>query len=136
MSDRPDVVGEPWRIPDGQPLRFGRGSSLTHQVLIWYDAARHRDRVLRFMGCCIACGMPTWSFDDGENDPRGPLGDAAYWSTGIEFNGAEYRVTTCSVCANDYVRWLRAQRLGLAELDARERGEASRYRFIVVRAAA
>ncbi len=34
-------------------------------------------RVCRFMGKCVCCHRRTYAFDDGENDPRGVLGDHA-----------------------------------------------------------
>lgn len=46
---------------------------------IWYDSWRNRDRIIRYKGRCYndLCGKRTFGADDGENDPRGVLGDFA-----------------------------------------------------------
>ena len=78
-------------------------------VRVVYDWWRKRDRVFRYTGPCIVCGRKTWSFDDGENDPRGMLGDHALWTTTAETrDGHEVELRTCSICANDYDRYQRA----------------------------
>lgn len=118
---------EPVQVPDGQRPMFDRNSSYTRPVQIWHDSMRNRDRTVRFIGLCIECRTPTWAFDDGENDPRGVLGDAACWPTDLTYRGEEYEVTTCSVCANDYEKYRRAQRAAQAELAARHQGLPSRY---------
>lgn len=46
----------------------------------------------------MVCGRNCWAFDDGENDPRGPLGDNALWTVESEDG---YDLRTCAVCAND-----------------------------------
>jgi hypothetical protein len=106
-----------WRVPRGQDPDFGRKASVSHPVQIWYDGWRNRERVLRSKGRCVVCLRPTWAFDDGENDPRGVLGDSAYWYTDLTHNGIEYAVTTCALCANDYDRYQQAQQLGREMLD-------------------
>lgn len=107
----------PWRPPNGGPPDFGRRSCIDHPVQVWYDAARHRDRFVFYMGRCVVCLVPTWRFDDGENDPRGVLGDHAYWATGLTRRGVEFAVTTCATCANDQDKYLRALVLGHEMLD-------------------
>jgi hypothetical protein len=80
-----------------------------HRVRVVYDGWRQRDRTFRYTGPCIVCKRKTWSFDDGENDPRGMLGDHALWITTAEArDGAEVELRTCSICANDYDRYMRA----------------------------
>ena len=106
---------------------FTRKASFAHPVQIWYDPWRQRDRIVRFIGLCIVCTTPTWAFDDGENDPRGVLGDAACWPSGFDFRGAEYDVNTCSMCANTYETYKQAQDLARAELAARVSGKPGAY---------
>lgn len=80
----------------GEPLAEDR-------VLVWHDEWRNRDRVLRWQGPCLGCARQTWAFDDGENDPRGILGDAALWTVIVEDRmGIEVEVRACAICANDY----------------------------------
>jgi hypothetical protein len=64
----------------------------------WHDGWRKTDRDLRWYGTCIICARNLWAFDDGENDPRGPLGDNALWSI-TEDDQPPSR--TCAICAND-----------------------------------
>ena len=80
-----------------------------HPVRIVHDSWRQRDRILRYTGPCIVCDRKTWAFDDGENDPRGMLGDHALWTTTAETrDGTEVELRTCSICANDYDRYQQA----------------------------
>lgn len=85
-----------------------------HPVRIVHDGWRGRDRVFRYTGPCVVCGRKTWSFDDGENDPRGMLGDHALWITTGEEESVEIR--TCSICANEEPAYRAALRI------AKERG--------------
>lgn len=126
--------GEPWRVPEMQAPDFGRRSGIAHPVQIWHDYWRHRDRVLRFMGRCIVCLLPTWAFDDGDNDPRGVLGDHAYWSTDLDYRGFAYDITTCVSCANSEARWRQAKYLAERELDSRRLGNPP-HRLILIRRA-
>lgn len=73
----------------------------------WHDDWRNTDRDLRWYGKCIVCARNLWAFDDGENDPRGPLGDNALWSI-TEDNQPPSR--TCAVCANAFDQYAKAQR--------------------------
>lgn len=87
-----------------ETLDFNRGSTAPPLHLRWqrwHDSWRDTDRDLRWYGTCIVCRRNVYAFDDGENDPRGVLGDNALWTVspgGDE--GAEIR--TCAICANDY----------------------------------
>ncbi len=73
-------------------------------VQVWRDAWRGgRERVLRYRAMCVTCDRPVWGFDDGENDPRGVLGDA---SAGFSLDPHEYGrigmpVALCPVCGSD-----------------------------------
>lgn len=43
----------------------------------YVDHWRQRVRKCEYKGKCPTCGKRMYAFDDGENDPRGPLGDHA-----------------------------------------------------------
>jgi hypothetical protein len=117
------VPDEPWRAPEDVGPNFSRKASFVTPVQIWWDSWRRRDRTVRFIGLCIVCTIPTWAFDDGENDPRGALGDSACWPTDLDFQGVGYDVTTCAICANTYETYKQAQDLARAELTARATGK-------------
>ena len=114
---------EPWRAPNEAGPDFSRKASFERPIQIWHDGWRQRDRICRYVGLCIVCTVPVWSFDDGENDPRGILGDAACWPSGFDFRGEEYEVATCSMCANVYETYTQAKVLARAELTARATGK-------------
>jgi hypothetical protein len=120
MSERPDVpTGEPWPVPRGELPDFGHRASLIYPVQRWHDDMRQRDRIVRFMGPCVTCRRLTWAFDDGENDPRGVLGDSAYWHTDLTHRGVDYEITTCAICANDQIKYDRAQALAVQWLESK-----------------
>lgn len=93
---------------------------------LWYDSWRHAWRVLRFCGTCVVCGRRTYNFDDGENDPRGVLGDRAAQNVTHEDVDAlaenEY-VAACFPCMNEEPKYRLA-------LDIARRS-AERYRTAV-----
>ncbi|MGK5677632.1 methyltransferase [Actinoplanes sp. URMC 104] len=71
-------------------------------VQVWRDAWRNQDRVLRYRAQCWRCGLLLWAFDDGDNDPRGVLGNH---SAGFSLDAAEYdmvgpSVALCPCCAD------------------------------------
>jgi hypothetical protein len=79
---------------------------------VWHDSWRNRDRVLRFMGECVTCGRRTYAFDDGENDPRGVLGDhAADPLVAEEYERRGPDVPQCFLCGNDYDRYQHSMRV-------------------------
>lgn len=70
------------------------------------DDIRRTDRVVREVGHCVTCNRSTWSFDDGQNDPRGALGDhAASPLVAEEYDMTGADVPQCFPCANDYVHY-------------------------------
>jgi hypothetical protein len=73
----------------------------------WHDGWRNADRELRYYGTCMVCSRNLWAFTDGENDPRGPLGDNALWSVAEDEDGPASR--TCAICANDHDRYDQAR---------------------------
>ncbi|MDQ0366851.1 class I SAM-dependent methyltransferase [Catenuloplanes indicus] len=95
-------------IPDTAPVRvqepqFTGPAAREMPVQVWWDGWRRRDRVLRYRGRCVVCGWLLWGFDDGENDPRGILGD---FSAGFSLNPADFDLTgpqigLCCRCGND-----------------------------------
>ena len=73
---------------------------------LWHDDWRGADRVCRFYGECIVCGRRCYGFDDGENDPRGVLGDHAvsmFHASDYDAEGPD--VVACFACQNDYDRY-------------------------------
>ncbi|WP_203789561.1 hypothetical protein [Paractinoplanes rishiriensis] len=62
----------------------------------------HDGRVLRYHGRCLLCGWPLWGFDDGHNDPRGPLGpfSAGFSLTAHDYDRVGPTVGLCPDCAN------------------------------------
>lgn len=75
----------------------------TAPVQVWYDSWRGKDRVLRYVGNCVACGRPTWSADDEENDPRGVMGDNTCGPlVASEYGMVGDDVPLCAVDANEY----------------------------------
>lgn len=114
MSDQPVTLParpHPYVVPDTRavsPVRVSRpftspaaAESMPVQVL--RDSWRDTERVLRYAGDCAACGVVTWAFEDGENDPRGMLGDATAY--GLDAAGYDAfpvlpHVVLCALCAN------------------------------------
>lgn len=79
---------------------------------IWYDEWRNRERRCQYYGDCITCGRRCYGFTDGENDPRGVLGDHAVsmiYASDYDMNGED--VIACFLCQNDYDLYNRGLRL-------------------------
>jgi hypothetical protein len=83
---------------------------------IFHDGWRDTDRTCRFYGPCKACGIWTYAFDDGENDPRGALGDHAASPLDLAEHVADDEareirrvnllpIPACFGCMNDYDRY-------------------------------
>lgn len=70
----------------------------------WHDQWRNADRDVRWHGNCIGCGRNVYAFDDGDNDPRGVLGDNALNEVELEDLVSETTIDLicCAICANDY----------------------------------
>lgn len=64
------------------------------------DDYRQTIRSLRWYGTCVVCHCNVYAFDDGENDPRGVLGDNALWATNPADGDESVEIRTCSLCAN------------------------------------
>jgi hypothetical protein len=83
---------------------------------LWHDSWRNRDRVCRFKGKCIVCARRCYEFDDGENDPRGALGDHSNYGVGPDDGDFKREHPACFLCMNDEPRYREALRLAaLAE---------------------
>lgn len=88
-----------------------RGAALVAPLQAWYDGWRNAVRTMRYRGECVTCDRPVWAFDDGENDPRGALGDAAPDLLDPAEDGAEgLPVAACFGCMNDGRTYERAWR--------------------------
>lgn len=68
----------------------------------YYCNWRNAERTMRFCGFCVVCQRRTYAFDDGENDPRGPLGDRAASPLVASENGmVGPDVPACFPCMNE-----------------------------------
>lgn len=101
-------------VPPGRKivtkLRFGTSAPAVQ----YFDSAsmfRSGIRVCRKTGRCPICKTTLFAFDDGENDPRGVLGDHAA-STAEYGNGKDDRreVTLCFLHANEEWSYKAAER--------------------------
>lgn len=104
MSRTIQLPAEPVIIPEGESPNFFRGQTappVHHRWQRWHDEWRKTDRDLRWHGNCIGCGRNVYAFDDGENDPRGVLGDNALWTVTSDLD-EEVELIACAICANDY----------------------------------
>lgn len=103
---------QPERRPGG--LYFVRGSTPPPVHLRWqraYDPWSAGDRDLRWHGNCLVCHRNVYAFDDGDNDPRGILGDNALWVVHPEGDDETIDLRTCAECANDAGRQRRARQI-------------------------
>jgi hypothetical protein len=95
---------QPGDVYTGQePTRVERVSFTRKRPQLWFDTWRNRDRICRYRGDCISCGRRCFGFDDGENDPRGVLGDHAvsmFYASDYDMVGPD--VVACFMCQNDY----------------------------------
>ena len=85
-----------------EPIRVEELKWNTSAPQLWRDSWREADRVCRFKGRCVVCGRRTYAFDDGENDPRGVLGDhAASPVVARDYDDAGPDVPACFMCMNE-----------------------------------
>ena len=83
-------------------LNFGTSEPQFYNHRPWYPNIRRCD----YQGRCVVCSTRTYAFQDGGNDPRGPLGDHAaddYVANDYEMVGPN--VTACFLCQNDERRY-------------------------------
>lgn len=95
------------------PPGFRRATSTKHierslnavsvTVYQYHCPFRGTDRTLRYVGDCTVCGRRTWAADDGENDPRGIMGDhATHALVAGEYGMTGPDVALCALCGNEY----------------------------------
>jgi hypothetical protein len=78
-------------------IKFNRSYSQ-----LWHSAWHNADRVCQFTGKCVVCQRRTYEFADGDNDPRGILGDHANHALVAEDYSMEGPdVPLCAICANE-----------------------------------
>jgi predicted RNA methylase len=98
-----DLTREP--VPVRELCLTGAAASDTPAQVVrggWHDG-----RVARYHGRCALCGWLLWGFDDGQNDPRGPLGD---FSVGFSLHPQDYDMSgppigLCPDCGNTSDRY-------------------------------
>lgn len=75
---------------------------------IFIDPWRNADRLLEFVGFCVGCRSRVYSFADGENDPRGVLGERHALSTLDAGSGLTREHVACFLCMNEEDRYTHA----------------------------
>jgi hypothetical protein len=97
---------------DEEPLDVERISWRRNRPQRWYDGWRNTHRILRYTGECVNCHRRTYAFDDGENDPRGVLGDrASHALVAEEFEEEGPDVPLCAICGNEQDAYERGVRV-------------------------
>lgn len=83
-------------------LNWGTDEPQTYRCS-WRDGMR----TVRYNGNCASCGRRTYGCDDGEDDPRGVLGDRAACNMDAAEHGVTGggTVTACFLCMNDADRY-------------------------------
>lgn len=95
QKTKPKKTPKPWRV---ERLNF----RLSGPQVIADEWRGGKDRICRFQGACTYCRRRTYAFDDGENDPRGMLGDhAASPATASEYGYRGPDVPACFGCMNE-----------------------------------
>jgi len=75
---------------------------------------RNEDRTLRYQGDCVLCGTRTWAADDGENDPRGIMGDhAAMPFVASDYDMAGPTIPACFPCGDTYEKHVVIERYAM-----------------------
>ena len=101
-------------VTNRAPITVERISFTRSTPQIWHDSWRNADRTCRYRGDCISCGRRCYGFDDGQNDPRGVLGDnavAMFYASDYDMTGPD--VVACFLCQNiedNYRRGLESAR--------------------------
>lgn len=90
-----------------------RAAAASLPVQVWRDPWRGQPRTLRYAADCAVCTIPVWTFDDGENDPRGRLGrhSGGYSMVAADHDSAGPAIALCSWCGNDGTAQRRARHL-------------------------
>lgn len=92
-----------WELVNGERmLRKKEPSYTVSSPQVIYDTWRKVDRIMRFTGFCRSCHRRCYEFDDGENDPRGMLGDNAGCNLSAdEFDMVGKDIICCFLCQNN-----------------------------------
>ena len=102
------------------PVATTRPNWTTNRVQVYHDDWRGADRILRYRSRCEGCGRRTYAFDDGENDPRGILGDhAASPMHASDYDMVGDDVACCFLCANEEPRYRRVLAVAMRRWSAR-----------------
>ncbi|MET7397355.1 hypothetical protein ABZS66_28105 [Dactylosporangium sp. NPDC005572] len=82
---------------------FTGAAAAGRPVQVWSGGWGGRDRVVRYRGRCVACRWLPWGCDDGDNDPRGVLGEfgAGYSLDPDEYGMTRPQIGLCHRCGND-----------------------------------
>lgn len=87
----------------------------TNKDQLYDDCWRHKVRRCEYKGRCPVCSRRMYWFDDGENDPRGPLGDhAATYMTPADEGLSKDDETPfwyCFACSNEELNYRTAVNL-------------------------
>jgi hypothetical protein len=81
----------------------------TSEPQFYRDSWRNSIRRLDYTGRCVICNRRTYAFEDGENDPRGIIGDRAgspLYASDYEKQGPS--IPVCFLCSNDEPSYRRA----------------------------
>lgn len=100
-------MAETETLPDGTTaVRVELPDFRRSQPQIYYDSWRGTDRVLRYTGKCVVCRTRCYSHDDGQDDPRGILGDHSDSTMeASEYDMVGEPVAACFACMNDEHRY-------------------------------
>lgn len=78
----------------------------TSKPQMYFCSWIYKKRIMRYKGDCECCHIRTYGFDDGYDDPRGPLGDHANANlVAVEYGTSGSDIVACFGCANDYSRY-------------------------------
>jgi SAM-dependent methyltransferase len=96
-------TGDEVPIPVDRPY-LTRAAAETTPVQSWLDSWRRKRRVFRYRADCAepTCTQTLWMFDDGENDPRGVLGNhsGCFSITPPEDGAGDARIGLCPSCSS------------------------------------
>lgn len=82
----------------------------TPKPQLFEDRWRNKVRRCEYVGACATCSRRCYEFADGDNDPRGPLGDHAIgrdvWLSKSEraLDALDVKLVQCFNCENEYVQ--------------------------------
>lgn len=98
-------------MTDLEPITVSTPRFTTNHPQVWYDGWRGRERTMRYGGKCVVCHRRIYAFDDGENDPRGVLGDHAaspIHPEDFDRDPSLPSVPVCFLCMNEEPKYRKA----------------------------